>query len=167
MSFLTGRASSIFAANGSTALIRRCGPEVRLIMDPTLAARTYGGPLDEVRLAQKRAVPRRRTATRVLGEGWLALPLAALFAVTFVAPLFALSIVSLFETPEYDRMGLGQYVRFFSDTFSLAILGDTFLLGFLVTLLCLPLAYAIALTYVAAVPRVRTIITFVILLPLL
>lgn len=96
-----------------------------------------------------------------------AMPLAALFLVTFVVPLLVLVFLSLFRTPQFTEMGLDQYVRFLGEGFSLGVLFDTLLLGAEVALLSLLLAYPLGLAYVAAGPAGRTLITFLILLPLL
>lgn len=96
-----------------------------------------------------------------------ALPLAALFLAAFVLPLIALIFISLFQTPQFLAMGPDQYIRFFSDSFSLKVLGDTLWLGTAVAMLSLLLAYPIGIAYVAAGPLGRALITFLIMLPLL
>ena len=96
-----------------------------------------------------------------------AMPLAALFLATFVLPLLALVLVSLFASPEFESLGLRQYGRFFGDAFSLNVLADTVRLGVEVAFVTLLLAYPLGLAYVAAGPTGRTLITFLILLPLL
>jgi putative spermidine/putrescine transport system permease protein len=96
-----------------------------------------------------------------------ALPLAALFLVAFVLPLVALIGISLFRTPQFLAVGSDQYVRFFTDPFSLRVLIDTLQLGAEVALLALFLAYPLGIVYVAAGPLARSLITFLILLPLL
>jgi putative spermidine/putrescine transport system permease protein len=62
---------------------------------------------------------------------------------------------------------LRQYATFFTDGYSLGVLWDTLELGFLVTAACLPLAYALGLVYVAGGPHRRTLILFLIMLPML
>lgn len=96
-----------------------------------------------------------------------AIPLAVFFLVTFVAPLAVLVLISLFTSADFTTLGLKQYVRFFGDAFSLGVLADTLILGFEVAILTLILAYPLGLAYVAAGPRGRTIITFLVMLPLL
>lgn len=96
-----------------------------------------------------------------------AMPLAALFLVTFVVPLVVLVFLSLFRTPQFTEMGLNQYTRFLSEGFSLRVLFDTLVLGAEVALLALLLSYPLGLAYLAAGPFGRTVITFLILLPLL
>ena len=96
-----------------------------------------------------------------------ATPLAALFSLAFVLPLVMLVFVSLFKTPQFNAMGVDQYVRFLSDSFNLQVLLDTLVLGVEVATLTLLLAYPLGLVYMAAGAFARTLITFLILLPLL
>lgn len=99
---------------------------------------------------------------------WLpAVPLAALFAVAFVLPLAALAWISLHTSNDFTAMGTDQYVRFFTDAFTLRVLADTMLLGAQVATLCLLLGYPLALAYMAASPRLRAALLFLVLLPLL
>ena len=96
-----------------------------------------------------------------------ATPLIALFSLAFVLPLVMLVLVSLFRTPQFNAMGADQYVRFLSDGFNLQVLLDTLVLGVEVATLSLVLAYPLGLVYLAAGAFARTLITFLILLPLL
>lgn len=96
-----------------------------------------------------------------------AFPLAALFLAAFVLPLIALVAISLFRTPQFAELSLAQYLRFFSDTFSIKVLTDTIWLGAEVALATLILAYPLALVYAASGQFMRTLITFLIMLPLL
>ena len=96
-----------------------------------------------------------------------ATPLVALFSLAFVLPLVMLVFVSLFKTPQFNAMGADQYVRFLSDSFNLQVLLDTLMLGVEVATLTLLLAYPLGLVYMAAGAFARTLITFLILLPLL
>lgn len=94
-------------------------------------------------------------------------PLAALFFAAFVLPLAALVAISLFRNPQFSDLSLVQYLRFLSDPFSIKVLSDTLWLGAEVALATLILAYPLALVYVASGPFMRTLITFLIMLPLL
>lgn len=96
-----------------------------------------------------------------------AMPLAVIFLVTFVVPLVILVFLSLFRTPQFTEMGADQYLRFFSEGFNLRVLFDTLVLGAEVALLSLFLSYPLGLAYLRAGPVGRTLITFLILLPLL
>jgi putative spermidine/putrescine transport system permease protein len=94
-------------------------------------------------------------------------PLAVLFLAAFVLPLIALVAISLFRNPQFAELSLVQYLRFFSDPFSIKVLSDTLWLGAEVALATLILAYPLALVYVASGQFMRTLITFLIMLPLL
>ncbi|QPF90563.1 ABC transporter permease [Bradyrhizobium commune] len=108
--------------------------------------------------------PASTTASRQLLP---VVPLAALFFAAFVLPLAALVAISLFRTPQFAELSLAQYLRFFADPFSIKVLTDTLWLGAEVALATLILAYPLALVYVASGQLMRTLITFLIMLPLL
>ncbi|MDU6135693.1 MAG: ABC transporter permease, partial [Bradyrhizobium sp.] len=97
----------------------------------------------------------------------LALPLGVVFAIFFVLPLAQLFYLSLHNDTAATVWGLGQYIKFLSDPFSLAVLGSTLLLGAEVTLACLVLGYPIAWLYQRSGSRVQTLIIMIVLLPLL
>ena len=71
----------------------------------------------------------------------LAAPLALFFLVFFVAPLVQLFVLSLHNDTAGVVWGIGEYVHFLTDPFSLSVLGSTLLLGAEVTALCLVLAF--------------------------
>ncbi|CCE04302.1 putative ABC transporter (permease protein) [Bradyrhizobium sp. STM 3843] len=97
----------------------------------------------------------------------LAAPLALVFAVFFIAPLAQLFYLSLHNDAVATVWGLGQYVKFLTDPFSLSVLGATLLLGAEVTLLCLVLGYPIAWLHQRAGHWLQTVIILIVLLPLL
>jgi putative spermidine/putrescine transport system permease protein len=109
-------------------------------------------------------IPAGTTASRQLLP---VVPLAALFLAAFVLPLAALVAVSLFRDPQLSGLSPVQYLRFLADPFSIQVLSDTLWLGAEVALATLVLAYPLALVYVASGQFVRTLITFLIMLPLL
>jgi putative spermidine/putrescine transport system permease protein len=109
------------------------------------------------------AVPRDVTS---YGIG-LAAPLALFFLVFFVAPLVQLFVLSLHNDTAGVVWGIGQYVHFLTDPFSLSVLGSTLLLGVEVTALCLVLGFPIAWLYHRVGSRTQTLIILIILLPLL
>jgi putative spermidine/putrescine transport system permease protein len=96
-----------------------------------------------------------------------ALPLAVVFLVAFLLPLVVLVYLSLFRTPQFTEMGPDQYVRFVSDSFSIQVLADTLLLGAEVAMLSLVLAFPLGLVYVAGGAALRSVVMFLILMPLL
>jgi putative spermidine/putrescine transport system permease protein len=97
----------------------------------------------------------------------LAAPLALFFLVFFVAPLVQLFVLSLHNDTAGVVWGIGQYVHFLTDPFSLSVLGSTLLLGAEVTALCLVLGFPIAWLYHRVGSRAQTVIILIVLLPLL
>jgi putative spermidine/putrescine transport system permease protein len=97
----------------------------------------------------------------------LAAPLALFFLVFFVAPLVQLFVLSLHNDTAGVIWGIGQYVHFLTDPFSLGVLGSTLLLGAEVTALCLVLGFPIAWLYHRVGSRTQTLIILIVLLPLL
>ena len=91
------------------------------------------------------AAPASRDVTSY-GMG-LAAPLALFFLVFFVAPLLQLLWLSLHNDTAALHWGLGQYLHFLTDPFSLSVLGSTLLLGAEVTAVCLVLGFPIAWLY--------------------
>jgi putative spermidine/putrescine transport system permease protein len=97
----------------------------------------------------------------------LAAPLALFFLLFFVAPLVQLFVLSLHNDTAGVVWGIGQYVHFLTDPFSLSVLGSTLLLGAEVTALCLVLGFPIAWLYHRVGSRAQTLIILIVLLPLL
>jgi putative spermidine/putrescine transport system permease protein len=97
----------------------------------------------------------------------LATPLALFFLLFFVAPLVQLFVLSLHNDTAGVVWGIGQYVHFLTDPFSLSVLGSTLLLGAEVTALCLVLGFPIAWLYHRVGSRAQTLIILIVLLPLL
>jgi putative spermidine/putrescine transport system permease protein len=94
----------------------------------------------------------------------LAAPLALFFGVFFAIPLVLLLWVSLQGGP---HPGLQQYARFFADGLGLRVLLNTLRIGLETTIGCLLLAYPLALIYRSAPGWGRSVITLIVLLPLL
>src|SRR5471032_386986 len=94
----------------------------------------------------------------------LALPLALFFAAFFAIPLLLLLWVSLQGS---GTTGLEQYARFFADGLGTRVLLQTLRIGLETTAKCLLLAYPLALIYRSAPGWGRSVITLVVLLPLL
>ena len=111
------------------------------------------------------AAPASRDVTSY-GMG-LAAPLALFFLFFFVAPLLQLLWLSLHNDTAGLHWGLGQYLQFLTDPFSLGVLGSTLLLGAEVTAVCLVLGFPIAWLYQRVGPRLQTVIILIVLLPLL
>lgn len=97
----------------------------------------------------------------------LALPLAALFAVAFVAPLCVLIAMSLSSDANFASFTAQNYVKFFTDRFNYSILIDTLLLGVKATALCLLFGFPIAWIASRSSPRFQSILMFIVVLPIM
>lgn len=98
----------------------------------------------------------------------LALPLAALFAVCFVAPLVLLLGLSVNLGAEgAPGFSLAHYSKFFGDGFELSILWDTLALGLKATLLCLLFGFPVAWICARASARWQSVLVFLVILPIL
>src|SRR5229473_8644506 len=97
----------------------------------------------------------------------LVLPLAALFAAFFVAPLGVLVALSLSVDTEIRALTVGHYVKFFTDSFNYSILWNTIVLGVKATVLCLVFGYPIAWICARAKPRWQTMLLFLVILPIM
>ncbi|HEX9461418.1 MAG TPA: ABC transporter permease [Alphaproteobacteria bacterium] len=97
----------------------------------------------------------------------LVLPLAAVFAAFFVAPLSVLLAMSLSTDAGLHGLTLGHYVKFFTDAFNYSILWATVLLGVKATLLCLLFGYPIAWICARAAARWQTVLLFLVILPIM
>ena len=94
----------------------------------------------------------------------LATPLAFFFAAFFAIPLLLLLWVSL---QGEAAPGITQYARFFADGLGSRVLLATLRIGLEVTIGCLLLAYPLALVYRSAPGWGRSVMTLIVLLPLL
>jgi putative spermidine/putrescine transport system permease protein len=97
----------------------------------------------------------------------LVLPLAAVFAVVFAAPLLVLVAMSLSRDAELNALTLGHYTKFFTDAFNYSILWSTIALGFKATLLCFLFGYPIAWIASRAKARWQTVLVFLVILPIM
>lgn len=107
------------------------------------------------------------SATLKESEWPLALPLAALFVVFFVAPLVILVGVSLYTEPAMKTLSIAQYAKFFGDVFNLSILWSTIVLGVKATLACLLFGYPIAWICARVPARWQNVLVFIVVLPIL
>ena len=97
----------------------------------------------------------------------LALPLAALFAAFFVAPLCVLLGVSLSADPDMKTRSAANYIKFFGDRFNYSILVDTLMLGVKATAVCLAFGYPIAWLSARARASVQSVLLFIVILPIM
>jgi putative spermidine/putrescine transport system permease protein len=101
------------------------------------------------------------------GDFKLVLPLAALFAAFFVAPLGVLAAISLSTDVAIHTLTIGQYVKFFTDPFNYSILWNTIVVGIKATLLCLVFGYPIAWVCSRAKASRQTVLLFLVILPIM
>jgi putative spermidine/putrescine transport system permease protein len=97
----------------------------------------------------------------------LALPLAAVFIVCFLAPLFVLLMLSLHGDIAMRTWTFGNYLSFFTDRFSYSILIDTLLLGAKATLVCFVFGFPVAWLSARVGARWQSILLFLVILPIL
>jgi putative spermidine/putrescine transport system permease protein len=110
----------------------------------------------------------RNTSPTPISDEWpLALPLAALFVVCFIAPFVVLVAMSLHADAQMKTWSVAQYVKFFGDTFNLSILGGTVWLAVKATLVCLLFGYPIAWVASRASARWQSLLVFLVVLPIL
>lgn len=100
-------------------------------------------------------------------NGILALPLAVLFAVFFIAPLLILVALSLSSDVEFSHFTAANYVKFFTDRFNYSILIDTMGLGVKTTALCLAVGFPLAWIASKSSPRWQSALVFIVILPIL
>jgi putative spermidine/putrescine transport system permease protein len=97
----------------------------------------------------------------------LALPLTLFFVLFVAIPLLLLAYVSIHADPAITQKSLQQYIKFLTDSYNVAVLGNTLWLGFKVTLFSLVIGFPIALLYVRLGPRWQGVLILFIVLPLL
>lgn len=106
-------------------------------------------------------------ATSKASEWRLALPLAAFFALFFVAPLALLIGISFQATRRMTGgLGLNQYAAFLGDRLNLDVLSDTLLLGVKATILCLVFGYPLAWLCTRVSARLQALLIFLVVLPI-
>jgi putative spermidine/putrescine transport system permease protein len=97
----------------------------------------------------------------------LALPLALAFAAFFLAPLGILAGVSAFGDEQITKLDFAQWRKFLGDPFYWAVIGNTLKLGLYAVGATVLIGYPLALVYMGAGPRLRRVLLFIIILPLL
>ena len=100
-------------------------------------------------------------------EWQLVLPLTLFFALFVFAPLALLGAVSFYNDPTMTTPGVAQYVKFVTDRFNMAVLGQTLWLGLLATAVALVVGYPLAYIYMVAPAALQRVLMLVIVLPLL
>lgn len=100
-------------------------------------------------------------------EWRLATPLGAAYMAFFAAPLLLLAWISFYEDNELTRLGPGQWLKFLTDPFYVGVVWRTIVLGLVTVLAATLLSYPLALIFYDAGPRVRKLLLFIVVLPLL
>ena len=114
-----------------------------------------------------------RPKRRIDWTAWLLVsPVLVFFVLFFVIPLAILlaNSVQHWDMATYeviDRFTLFQYERYLFDEFYLGVLFRTLLIGLQTTLYCLIAAYPVAIYLTRAGPTERSILTLIIITPLL
>ncbi len=102
---------------------------------------------------------------------WFLLPALLLLLVVFILPIVLLLSFSL--RPHVgpgtvgDGLTIDNYLRFLADPFYLGVLADTLLIGFVVVSICLVLAYPVAYVLARSKSRIRGLLIFIVVAPLL
>src|SRR5436190_5560259 len=105
---------------------------------------------------------------RAIAREWqLVLPLGLFFAVFVFAPLALLGAVSFYNDAAITTPGVAQYVKFLTDRFNMAVLGQTLWLGLVATAVALVIGYPLAYIYMGAPAALQRALMLVIVLPLL
>ena len=94
------------------------------------------------------------------------LPMSALYALFFVAPLLLLVGMS-FRAGDGGWITLEHYWRFFSEPINLGVLLDTIALGFKVIVFTTIVGYPVALLFLILGPTGRRVLLFLTILPML
>lgn len=97
----------------------------------------------------------------------LSLPLGLFFIAFVLLPMLLLAWVSLHDDAGMTQAGIGQYAKFLTDGFNLAVLGNTLWLGLEVTVLTILIGFPLAYLYTQAPARWQGPLMLLIILPLL
>jgi putative spermidine/putrescine transport system permease protein len=97
----------------------------------------------------------------------LAMPLAAVFIVCFIAPFIVLVALSLHVEAPLQSLSFAEYRKFFGDVFNASILGSTIWLAVRATLVCLLFGYPIAWVASRAKAPWQGVLVFLVVLPIL
>jgi putative spermidine/putrescine transport system permease protein len=97
----------------------------------------------------------------------LGLPLGLFFIAFVLAPMLLLGWISLHNDTAMAQAGVGQYAKFLTDRFNLAVLGNTLWLGVEVTVLTVLIGFPLAYLYTLAPGRWQGPLMLLIILPLL
>ncbi len=97
----------------------------------------------------------------------LAAPLGLTYLAFFAAPLAILLVMSFAADDRFASFSTDSWVKFWGDPFYRGVVYDTVRLGLVAVLATSVLSYPIALLFISCGPRLRKLLIFIILLPLL
>lgn len=117
--------------------------------------------------ATARDVTPGATSAEARVEWRLAAPLGLVYACFFAAPLLLLLWVSFHEDDQLTRRGVGAWSKFIGDPFYREVVWRTLRLGIIAVAATTLLAYPLALVFYGAGERLRRLILFIVILPLL
>lgn len=100
-------------------------------------------------------------------EWRLAAPLGVVYVCFFAAPLLLLLWVSFHEDDQLTQRGFGTWAKFLGDPFYREVVWRTLRLGFVAVVATTLLAYPLALVFYQAGERLRRLLLFIVILPLL
>jgi ABC-type spermidine/putrescine transport system permease subunit I len=93
-------------------------------------------------------------------------PIMLFLLVFFVGPVL-FNLQESLKIPRSDAFSLAQYAKVLGDVYYLTVLGQTILLGLVVTVLCLLTGYPVAYAIARAQGRWKAVLIFVLVAPLL
>lgn len=115
--------------------------------------------------AGRAATPGAAAEMRI--EWRLVAPLGLVYLCFFAAPLLLLLWVSFHEDDELTKRGLGAWAKFLGDPFYREVVWRTLRLGIIAVAATTLLAYPLGLVFYEAGERLRRLILFIVILPLL
>ena len=108
-----------------------------------------------------------RGATPSRPEWSLTAPLGIMYLGFFIAPFLLLLWISFHNDNELTQPGFANWIKFLGDPFYVEVVFKTLRLGLLTVLATTILSYPIAIVYYESGARIRKIMLFMIILPLL
>ena len=111
------------------------------------------------------AVAVRQPGDRI--EWRLATPLGLAYIAFFAAPLLLLLSISFRDDNELTQWGIASWVKFLGDPFYLGAVQSTIVLGLVTVVAATLLAYPFAVVFYEAGPKLRRLLLFIVVLPLL
>jgi len=105
---------------------------------------------------------RWRSGLRINRWAWLAFPTIVLLVVFFLAPLVLMAIRSVTDPP---NAGLSNYQTFFVSEADVRVLGNTFYIAAISTVVCLVIGYPYAYLMHVVRPRIAGLLLIAVLVP--